>query len=186
MLMNSLHRHAVVLALLGGLAAAPAAAQGPGSSKPKHKDRPELIRRGDSRSAQKELRKDADRRRSRSDVRSESERAGGPPFCRSGEGHPVHGRRWCEEKGYGLGIDFGRYDDRYEDRYDDRYDDRSRSRDGYGSYEREHEQFHLRHDRECRIRAAERPLDLPWQIRVRQDCKERHDEWHDRTGTRHD
>jgi len=27
----------------------------------------------------------------------------GPAFCRSGAGHPVHGRRWCVEKGYGLG-----------------------------------------------------------------------------------
>ena len=30
-------------------------------------------------------------------------RAGGPSFCRSGVGHPVHGRRWCVEKGFGLG-----------------------------------------------------------------------------------
>lgn len=27
----------------------------------------------------------------------------GPAFCRSGEGHPVHGRRWCMDKGFGLG-----------------------------------------------------------------------------------
>jgi len=26
-----------------------------------------------------------------------------PPFCRDGRGHPVHGRQWCREKGYGLG-----------------------------------------------------------------------------------
>ena len=25
---------------------------------------------------------------------------GGPPFCRSGAGHPVHGRAWCIEKGF--------------------------------------------------------------------------------------
>jgi hypothetical protein len=30
---------------------------------------------------------------------------GGPPFCRSGAGHPVHGRSWCVEKGYGYGSD---------------------------------------------------------------------------------
>lgn len=30
-------------------------------------------------------------------------RGGGPSFCRSGVGHPVHGRRWCLEKGFGLG-----------------------------------------------------------------------------------
>ncbi len=28
----------------------------------------------------------------------------GPPFCESGAGHPVHGRRWCAEKGYRLGA----------------------------------------------------------------------------------
>lgn len=27
----------------------------------------------------------------------------GPAFCRSGEGHPVWGREWCLEKGFGLG-----------------------------------------------------------------------------------
>ena len=27
----------------------------------------------------------------------------GPAFCRSGAGHPVHGRAWCREKGFGLG-----------------------------------------------------------------------------------
>lgn len=41
----------------------------------------------------------------------------GPAFCRSGAGHPVHGRSWCAEKGWGLG------NDRYRnDRYDDRYE----------------------------------------------------------------
>lgn len=27
----------------------------------------------------------------------------GPAFCRSGAGHPVHGREWCLRKGHGLG-----------------------------------------------------------------------------------
>lgn len=36
----------------------------------------------------------------------------GPAFCRSGAGHPVHGRSWCAEKGWGVGHD--RYDRRYE------------------------------------------------------------------------
>lgn len=27
-------------------------------------------------------------------------RGNGPPFCRSGAGHPVHGRAWCREKGW--------------------------------------------------------------------------------------
>jgi hypothetical protein len=29
----------------------------------------------------------------------------GPAFCRSGAGHPVHGRYWCVQKGYGMGRD---------------------------------------------------------------------------------
>jgi len=28
---------------------------------------------------------------------------GGPPFCANGQGHPVHGRQWCHQKGFGLG-----------------------------------------------------------------------------------
>src|SRR5688500_8111477 len=30
-------------------------------------------------------------------------REGAPSFCRSGEGHPVWGRQWCLDKGFGLG-----------------------------------------------------------------------------------
>lgn len=29
--------------------------------------------------------------------------AGGPAFCRSGMGHPVHGRDWCRQKGFDPG-----------------------------------------------------------------------------------
>ena len=36
----------------------------------------------------------------------------GPAFCRSGEGHPVFGRRWCLEKGFGLGDRNRRFLDR--------------------------------------------------------------------------
>lgn len=42
-------------------------------------------------------------------------REGSPAFCRSGEGHPVWGRQWCLDKGFGLGADgdwrWGRADD---------------------------------------------------------------------------
>ena len=30
-------------------------------------------------------------------------KSGAPAFCRSGEGHPVFGREWCLQKGFGLG-----------------------------------------------------------------------------------
>jgi hypothetical protein len=32
-------------------------------------------------------------------------RSGAPAFCRSGAGHPVWGRQWCIDKGFGLGRD---------------------------------------------------------------------------------
>jgi hypothetical protein len=31
-------------------------------------------------------------------------RGGGPPFCQNGQGHPVHGRQWCRDKGFGSGY----------------------------------------------------------------------------------
>ena len=45
------------------------------------------------------------------DVREDESRApvratrsgSGPAFCRTGVGHPVHGRAWCLRKGFGLG-----------------------------------------------------------------------------------
>jgi hypothetical protein len=36
-------------------------------------------------------------------------RDGAPSFCRSGEGHPVWGRQWCLDKGFGLGTQQNRY-----------------------------------------------------------------------------
>lgn len=41
-------------------------------------------------------------------------RGDGPAFCRSGAGHPVHGREWCRDKGWGVGSD--RSPVRWEDR----------------------------------------------------------------------
>ena len=36
--------------------------------------------------------------------RAQAQRAGrGPKFCQNGRGHPVHGRRWGVEKGFGTG-----------------------------------------------------------------------------------
>ena len=37
------------------------------------------------------------------DERFRANRGRGPKFCRTGVGHPVFGRRWCLEKGFGLG-----------------------------------------------------------------------------------
>lgn len=36
---------------------------------------------------------------------SEKNRNGnGPAFCRNGQGHPVHGREWCRQRGWDNGI----------------------------------------------------------------------------------
>ena len=52
-----------------------------------------------------------DRRDTREGARSardgrgrEARRGNGPPFCRNGEGHPVHGRQWCRDKGWGGDV----------------------------------------------------------------------------------
>ena len=60
------------------------------------------------------------------------EASASPSFCRSGAGHPVHGRAWCIDKGFGLGRSYVRHDDywRYpRTRY--RYDN-----DRYRNYDR--------------------------------------------------
>jgi hypothetical protein len=75
-------------------------------------------------------RRDYDRYNDRYDRR-------GPAFCRSGQGHPVHGRQWCRAKGYTLGNERARdiwgdiifRDRRYDDR---RYDDRRLGRGTLG------------------------------------------------------
>jgi hypothetical protein len=33
--------------------------------------------------------------------RGNGKNGNGPPFCRNGQGHPVHGWAWCEQKGWG-------------------------------------------------------------------------------------
>lgn len=181
-------RFALVAVLAGALLLVPAAADAQGRSNGKReKDRPELIRRDTDRDRRTD-RRDDDRRyedRRYEDRRYEDRRGDdrrGPAFCRNGQGHPVHGMCWCRDKGFGNDRWDGR--DRRDDdrRYDDRrYDEYGRN----GSYDRAHQEFHYRHDRQCRMRAAERPLDVQWQLRVRADCRERHEEWHYRAGRRH-
>ncbi|MEX0893161.1 MAG: hypothetical protein WEB88_13425 [Gemmatimonadota bacterium] len=39
----------------------------------------------------------------------DADRGGAPAFCRSGAGHPVWGRGWCVDKGFGLGDRDGRW-----------------------------------------------------------------------------
>lgn len=97
----------------------------------------------------------------------------GPPFCRNGEGHPVHGWEWCRDKGFdrdgSLGdIIFG--DDRYYD--EGRYDSRD--------YDRAHDEFHRALDRRYIDRASRRPLDLRYQLELRREKEREHERWHER------
>ena len=43
-----------------------------------------------------------------SDRRYSKGKKNGPKFCQNGQGHPVHGREWCRQKGYDTG--YGVYD----------------------------------------------------------------------------
>jgi hypothetical protein len=78
----------------------------------------ERLRAQREREAERErLRADRDRRASvdpRDERWDQQRRGNGPAFCRSGQGHPVHGRQWCQQKGFGLGNerwDRARWDD---------------------------------------------------------------------------
>ncbi len=61
----------------------------------------------------------------------------GPAFCRSGEGHPVHGRQWCRDKGWDVA----------QQRDGDR-DRERRDRDERERQERERERERERENRE--------------------------------------
>jgi hypothetical protein len=76
----------------------------------------EQTRRGGVVVRQRDRDRDDDRRWDDRD--SDSDRNGknkgkknGPKFCQNGQGHPVHGREWCRQKGYdsGYGV-FSRVD----------------------------------------------------------------------------
>lgn len=168
---NAITRLFLISAVAGSLVATPALAQGKGNSNDRDRakatdsrrgsqQRPELIRRSESRDGKQQ--------------RRNSKAQNGPAFCRSGAGHPVHGRRWCEDRGHGVYST---------DRYDTRTTDRKRR--GSSSYDVAHAEFHRQHDRQCSARAADRPLDLQHQVRVRNDCRQRHEEWHRRAGRSH-
>ena len=72
------------------------------------------------------------RRDDRYDRRDDRYDRNGPAFCRNGQGHPVRGRQWCRDKGFGLGRDNSRDiwgDIIFRDR---RYDNRQLSRSTLG------------------------------------------------------
>lgn len=160
----------LALMLAAAVSAVPAEAQqGRGNSKK------------ETRTQQEDARRDRDRdeaRRDRDDDRSDDyrlERRGDkkvPPGWCQGRGNPHNTPENCGYRRDGQYYDptYGRSDGRY-----------SRG----GSYEQRHTDFHSQHDRWCRDRAAQRPLDLRWQVEVRQECKRIHDDWHRREGIAH-
>lgn len=172
---------ALALAVL--LSAAPAQAQGKNKDKHKHKEHAEQLHREahrrDAGRAQRdgkyeeqwEERRDHENRRY--DARQNRKRNVPPGWCK-GKGNPHNTPENC-----GPGAD-RRGDARWDTR-DGRYD-----RDGRaGSYVQAHDAFHLRHDRVCSDRAAQRPLDVRHQIQVRTECKAAHDRWHQQAGVAH-
>ncbi len=152
----------LAVALAAVLAAQPAAAQ----KKDKDKDH-------DRRGRVEQVRRDDDR--VRTETRRTARRVETTTVRRNGKGVP---RGWCTGRGNphntveNCGRDGTRYDPRYDGRRDDRY--------GSDSYQAAHDRHHREADRACRARAAQRPLDVRWQIQVRAECRQRHEVWHDR------
>jgi hypothetical protein len=160
-------RIALALTVAAGLHALPADAQAKKNNGNKAKDRveqrdrrPELQRRDDVRW------EDVFR-----DRRYEAQRAG------NGAGKVPPG--WCQGRGnpHNTPENCGYARDR---RYDSRTGDRRGGGGGYANFEEAHRRFHLDHDRRCRERAAQRPLDVQWQVRVRSECRAEHVRWHER------
>lgn len=84
---------------------ADAAAQGNGKGKNKDREKTEECRTVLGRTICSEVdRDDRDRDRARQGQAAQRGKNGkGPKFCQTGQGHPVHGREWCREKGFGIG-----------------------------------------------------------------------------------
>ena len=95
-----------------------AAAQGKGKGKVKERPQTERVERAGRGTGSGTLEDILRGGRGQVDPRERRDGAGkGPPFCRNGQGHPVHGRRWCVDKGFGLGNRLGSLGDiRWEDR----------------------------------------------------------------------
>lgn len=178
----------LVLALAAVLGATPADAQGRGKGGDRDRQEQRDVRRDrDDDDDDDDDRPRFERRRT-DDRRSDDRRY-----------DPSHGTRqqrrvppgWCQGRGNPHNTPENcRYNSRQGrwERYDSRtgryetYDTYNRSG---GSYEAAHRDFHDSHDRRCRERAAQRPLDVRWQIQVRSECKAVHDDFHRRWGTAH-
>ena len=177
----------LAIALAAALSASPALAQGNGKSNGNRDRVEQRDRRDDDDDRRDRARRDDDRRSEpRFERRTSNTRQVPPGWCR-GRGNPPNTAPNCR---YNRSrSEWERYDDRdrrwesrttYERGANTRYD----SRNG-GSYDAAHRDFHYSHDRQCRERAAQRSLDLRWQVQVRQECRAVHEEWHRRAGIAH-
>jgi hypothetical protein len=178
----------LVMALAAALSASPALAQGKGKGNDKGKKQKTEQVREDRRweDRRDDDRWEDDRRSDRweEDVRLERrDRRDGkrvPPGWCKGKGNPHNTVENCGYDGARRGDRVYRRDDesgRYEDRRSDR-----RS----GSFAQEHAEFHRWLDEEYRARAAQRPLDVRWQLEVRRQKSEEHRRWHRSVGIDHD
>ena len=175
----------LALALVAALSATDAVAQGK-KGEGRDRDRDRVERRDDrDRDDDRWDRDDDDRREPRFERRDD--RRVPPGWCR-GRGNPHNTPQNCRWNG--SRSVWERYDSR-----DRRWEDRStwergtsgryEDRNDRGSYDASHRDFHYNHDRQCRERAAQRPLDLRYQVQVRQECARIHEEFHRRWGIRH-
>lgn len=88
--------------------------KGKGHEKPSHEQKKDVKEHGredvkehgreDARTTTVVTRRMDEHRGRNDDVANNSKGKGGPSFCRSGAGHPVYGRSWCVDKGFGLGT----------------------------------------------------------------------------------
>lgn len=174
----------LALALAAALSASPAMAQGHGKghgNSGRDHDRDRVERRDRDRDHD-------DDRRDEPRFERRDERRVPPGWCR-GRGNPHNTAANCRYNS--RRSEWERYDSR-----DRRWETRSvyeRGTNGsYGStsgsrsqYESAHREFHYTHDRQCRERAAQRPLDLRYQVQVRQECARIHEDFHRRWGISH-
>ena len=186
--MTSKFNLSLMIALAAALSASPAMAQGNGN-----RDRD----RDDDRREVRDNRRDRDRddddddrprfERRRNDDRSSrtysTQRRVPPGWCQ-GRGNPHNTPQNCRYNS--SRSEWERFDTRtgrWEDR--DGYERNDSRYGGSSSYQQAHADFHYNHDRQCRARAAQRPLDVRWQVQVRSECKAVHDDFHRRWGTPH-
>ncbi|WP_420129245.1 hypothetical protein [Longimicrobium sp.] len=183
----------LAIALCAALSASPALAQGNGKGNGNHGNRDRVEHR--DREEHRDRDHDDDRRWDRDDDRrdeprferrtSSTQRRVPPGWCR-GQGNPHNTAANCR---YNRSrSQWERYDDRdrrWESRTTYERGTRNSSTRNSGSYDAAHRDFHYSHDRQCRERASQRPLDPRWQLQVRGECARVHEDFHRRWGIAH-